>query len=150
MVSVLASGPSCPRFVSQKIFQTKKLLRLLRVKESGQWLKNVDRTHLVLASGKLVLQKERVWSPGPAQSKHYKLDWQVKPNFWMQPFPTQRFFSFRATQFDRGKKKLAEPLQQKKPSKPSSDSFYFPPIFISSRIFFFAKVIFWSKFESDS
>ena len=27
------------------------------LKESGQWLENVDRTHLGLASGKLVLQK---------------------------------------------------------------------------------------------
>ena len=27
------------------------------LEESGQWLENVDRTHLVLASGKLVLQK---------------------------------------------------------------------------------------------
>ena len=25
--------------------------------ESGQWLENIDRTHLVLASGKPVLQK---------------------------------------------------------------------------------------------
>ena len=149
MVSVLASGPSCPRFVSQKKFQTKKLLRLLGVKESGQWLKNVDRTHLVLASGKLVLQKERVWSPGPAQSKHYKLDWQVKPNFWMQPFPTQRFCSFRATQFDRGKKNWPNHYNKKNRASPApilfiSPNFYFFPDF------FFAKVIFWSKFESDS
>ena len=27
------------------------------LEESGQWLENVDRTHLVLASGKPVLQK---------------------------------------------------------------------------------------------
>ena len=27
------------------------------LEESGQWLENVDRTHQVLASGKLVLQK---------------------------------------------------------------------------------------------
>ena len=27
------------------------------LEESGQWLENVDRTHLVLASGKLVLKK---------------------------------------------------------------------------------------------
>ena len=28
--------------------------------ESGQWLENVDRTHLVLASGKQVLQKNLI------------------------------------------------------------------------------------------
>ena len=32
-------------------------MALLRGK-SGQWLENADQTHLVLASGKLVLQKE--------------------------------------------------------------------------------------------
>ena len=30
------------------------------LEESGQWLENVDRTHLVLASGKLVLQKRNI------------------------------------------------------------------------------------------
>ena len=30
--------------------------------ESGQWLENVDQTHLVQASGKLV-QKERISTP---------------------------------------------------------------------------------------
>ena len=30
---------------------------VLRSEESGQWLENVDPTHLVLACGKLVLQK---------------------------------------------------------------------------------------------
>ena len=29
----------------------------LCLRESGQWLENVDQSHLVLASGKLVLQK---------------------------------------------------------------------------------------------
>ena len=29
------------------------------LEESGQWLENVDQTHLVLASGKLVLQKSK-------------------------------------------------------------------------------------------
>ena len=28
-----------------------------RLEDSGQWVENVDRTHLVLASGKRVLQK---------------------------------------------------------------------------------------------
>ena len=31
------------------------------LEESQQWLENVDRTHLVPASGKLVLQKEFVF-----------------------------------------------------------------------------------------
>ena len=31
------------------------------LEETGQWLENVDCTRLVLASGKLVLQKEHVW-----------------------------------------------------------------------------------------
>ena len=89
----------------------------------------------------VVLQKERVWSPGPAQSKHYKLDWQVKPNFWMQPFPTQRFCSFRATQFDRGKKNWPNHYN-KKTEQAQLRFFLFPPIFISSRIFFLRKSFF--------
>ena len=28
------------------------------LEESGQWLENFDRTHLVLANGKLILQKD--------------------------------------------------------------------------------------------
>ena len=38
------------------------LLRLIKgrwLAESGQWLENVDQTHLVLASGKPVLQKKK-------------------------------------------------------------------------------------------
>ena len=31
------------------------------VEESGQWLENVDRIHLVMASGKLILQKNPSW-----------------------------------------------------------------------------------------
>ena len=34
------------------------------LEESGQWLENVDGTHLVLASGKLVLQKSFLLDPG--------------------------------------------------------------------------------------
>ena len=51
MVGILVSWPSCPGFNSQrsqKIFQRKESL----IEESGQWLENVDQTHLVLASGK--------------------------------------------------------------------------------------------------
>ena len=65
MVSILALGPSCPRFdsqYSQKMFQGKivdvaELNQRRGLEESGQWLEYVDRTHLVLASGKQVLQK---------------------------------------------------------------------------------------------
>ena len=65
MVSILASSPSCPLFVYQS---SKNLLRgknddvaevnqCYCLEESGQRLENVDGTHLLLASGKLVLQK---------------------------------------------------------------------------------------------
>ena len=63
MVSKLASVPSCPGFNfqhSQKILSGQKLsmlLRLISLEESGQWLEKVDRTHLALSSGRLVLQK---------------------------------------------------------------------------------------------
>ena len=65
MVSILASRPSCPWFDSQhspKNFRWKNIdiaevnqWRCLEV--SRQWLENVDWNHLVLTSGKLVLQK---------------------------------------------------------------------------------------------
>ena len=47
---------------SQKIFRGKIIdvavvNQSRRLEESGQWLENVDRTHLDLASGKPVLQK---------------------------------------------------------------------------------------------
>ena len=32
------------------------------LEESGQWLENVDQTHLVLASGNRVLKKRQPWS----------------------------------------------------------------------------------------
>ena len=60
-----ASGPSCLRFDfqhSQK-FSMEKIVNVAEINqqrclvESGQWLENADRTHLVLAIGKLVLQK---------------------------------------------------------------------------------------------
>ena len=65
MVSILASGPNCPRFDSQCskkiseeiIIDVAEVNQWLSLEESGQSLENVDRTHLVLASGKVVLQK---------------------------------------------------------------------------------------------
>ena len=65
MVIKAASGPGPLGLVPSipKIFQRKILSLLLRLingaalGDSGEWLENVDCTHLVPASGKLVLQK---------------------------------------------------------------------------------------------
>ena len=65
MACIPASRPSCPGSISSvPLFSLEEefwvLLKLINVgclEESGQWLENVDPTHLVLASGKLVLQK---------------------------------------------------------------------------------------------
>ena len=65
MVIILASGPSCHRFDSQRsqnLFFHGKKVDVAEVnqrrcqEESGQWPENVDQTHLVLAIGRLVLQ----------------------------------------------------------------------------------------------
>ena len=64
-VSILASRLSClVRFTAVPIFfQMKEILHVAEVnkpqclEDSGQWLENVDRTHPVLASGMLLLQK---------------------------------------------------------------------------------------------
>ena len=61
--SKLASHPAAPGsqhsrfFFSGKIIDVAEVDQLPWLEESGQWLKNVDRTHLVLARGKTVLQK---------------------------------------------------------------------------------------------
>ena len=55
MVNILASGPSCPGFTSQrsqKIIDVTEVNQLGCLEESGQWLENADFTHLVLASSK--------------------------------------------------------------------------------------------------
>ena len=57
-----------PRFDSQhsrncfrgKLIDVAKVDQWRWLEESGQWLENVDQTHLVLASGEPVLQKS--WS----------------------------------------------------------------------------------------
>ena len=62
MVSILASRPSLIPSI-QDFFSVRKIVDVAEVNqrccldESGQWLEDVDQTHLVLASGKLVLQK---------------------------------------------------------------------------------------------
>ena len=64
MVSVLAYGPSCPGVTvftkknsKEKIVDVAGINHLCCLEKSGRWLENVDPTHLVLASGKLVLKK---------------------------------------------------------------------------------------------
>ena len=64
MVSILASRPSCT--IVPEIFSEEKNVHIAEVnqircfEESGQWLQNVDWTHLVLASGKRVSTKNGV------------------------------------------------------------------------------------------
>ena len=61
-VGILASRPSCPGFDSQHsqiCFEEKnvdavEVNQLRNLEESGQWLENVDQTHMLLGSGKLV------------------------------------------------------------------------------------------------
>ena len=65
MVSTLASKPSCPKFDSLytrsffrgKIADVAEVNQWHSLGESEQWLDVVDQTHLVLASGKIVVQK---------------------------------------------------------------------------------------------
>ena len=65
IVSILASVPSCPRFdttvFEHKIVNVVEVNQRLCLEESGQWLENIDQTHLVLAGGKLVQQKKKYW-----------------------------------------------------------------------------------------
>ena len=69
----LGIAPSSPRFDSQssRIFFKEKIISIAEVKqqgwleESGLLLENVDQTHLVLASGKRVLQKRRRYFKEP-------------------------------------------------------------------------------------
>ena len=52
------SIPSAPNFfLQEKNAKVAEINNRRCLDESGQWLENVDRTNLVLASGKLVLQK---------------------------------------------------------------------------------------------
>ena len=77
MVCILASRPNYPGFDSQlsKKNFTGKNVNVAEVnqwrclEESGQWLEDVAQTHLVLASGKLVLQKTTVTLAPMARSR---------------------------------------------------------------------------------
>ena len=58
-------GPTIDYRYSQKnYFDVAEIYQWRWLEESGQRLENVDQSHLVLASGKLVLQKTRVQSIG--------------------------------------------------------------------------------------
>ena len=72
MVSILSYGHSYPWFDSQhsqknfkvKMINVSQSHQWRWLEENGKWLENVDRTHLVLATGKPVLQKSfsLVWA----------------------------------------------------------------------------------------
>ena len=49
--------PSFPKKIQRKIVNFAEVNQMRWFEESGQWLENADRTYLVLACGKLVLQK---------------------------------------------------------------------------------------------
>ena len=63
MASAPDPRPCCPEFNSQ-ILKEEKNIDIVEVnqwhtlEESGEMLENVDRTHLVMASGEQVLQKD--------------------------------------------------------------------------------------------
>ena len=56
---IFASGPNCPlkNIAEENIIDVAEVYQLSWLEKSGQWLENIDRIHLVLASGKPVLQK---------------------------------------------------------------------------------------------
>ena len=64
MFIILASKPAAPglipsvpkKFSEEKIVDVAEVNQRRCLEESEQWLSNDDRTHPVLASGKLVLQ----------------------------------------------------------------------------------------------
>ena len=86
MVRILATGPSCPSSdpSSPKIFSEEKIVDVAEVnewrcfEESEQWLENVDRTHLVFASGKLVLQNVREVVGSCPFCHHFRKTWRQK------------------------------------------------------------------------
>ena len=58
--NVLASHPAAPGSIPRipEIIDIAEVNKRCWLEESGQWLENVARAHLVPASGKPVLQKE--------------------------------------------------------------------------------------------
>ena len=74
--SILASHPAArvqfpasPIFFGGKIIDVAWVNQQRWLEESGQWLENVDQTHVVQASGKSVLKKNNQSHPVPG-SKH--------------------------------------------------------------------------------
>ena len=57
MSQTLARGFDSQHFSDEKIIYVAEVNQRCWLEESGQWLENVDQTHLVLASGKPVLQQ---------------------------------------------------------------------------------------------
>ena len=53
-------GAAIPNFLEEKIVEVAEVNQWRYLEERGLWLGNVDRTHLVLAGGKLLLQKSWV------------------------------------------------------------------------------------------
>ena len=83
MDSILASHPtalgSILRIPKNKLMLQRDLMALL--KNSEQRLDNVNRTHLVLASGKLVLQKNH------HASERRKIIWKERGSNWSPQAP---------------------------------------------------------------
>ena len=52
-----AQLPAFPKILRVKIINVAQATKWRRLEESELWLENVDRTHLVLTSGKLVRHK---------------------------------------------------------------------------------------------
>ena len=80
IVSILATRHSCPGFDSQhppknfrgKIVDVAEVYQQRWLEESWQLLGNVEPTHLVVDSGKLVLQKHKTWSLKPKPMSHLR------------------------------------------------------------------------------
>ena len=57
--AALGLTPNSPEFFQRKkIINAAKVFQRPWLEESGQWLENVDQTHLVLYNGKVVLKKK--------------------------------------------------------------------------------------------
>ena len=72
MVSILFRDPAATGLIPAFFFSEENIADVAEVnqqqclEESGQWLENVDRTHLALVNGKRVLQKTKITLPlGP-------------------------------------------------------------------------------------
>ena len=92
---VLTQKPRVSFLTFLRIF----LLMVLRFIDGGQWLDNVNQTHLVVASGMLVLKKHflslRLWLPEKwFWSYTYSTQWIIHQNGYYSPTITLRFWKF--------------------------------------------------------